>query len=48
VKSREKFRSLQFSLETYDSTTFATHAVLSNATAILAGPPGGIMLPLQR
>ena len=40
--------SLMLSLETYDSTTFVTHAVLSNATAILAGAPGGIMLPLVR
>jgi hypothetical protein len=40
--------SLMLSLETYDSTTFATHAVLSNATAILAGSPGGIMFPLLR
>src|SRR5580698_193343 len=28
--------SLMLSLETYDSTTFATHAVLSHSTAILA------------
>jgi hypothetical protein len=40
--------SLQFSMETYDSTTFATHAVLSNATAILTGAPGPVLLPLQR
>jgi hypothetical protein len=40
--------SLMLSLETYDSTTFATHAVLSNATAILAAAPGRIMLPLVR
>jgi hypothetical protein len=40
--------SLMLSLETYDSTTFATHAVLSNATTILAGAQGGIMLPLLR
>jgi hypothetical protein len=40
--------SLMLSLETYDSTTFATHAVLSNATTILAAAPGRIMLPLVR
>ena len=40
--------SLMLSLETYDSTTFATHAVLSNATMVLAGAPGGVMFPLSR
>jgi len=40
--------SLQFSLETYDSTTFATHAVLSNAVASLTqqgSPP--VIIPLR-
>jgi hypothetical protein len=41
--------SLKFSLETYDSTTFATHVVLSNTVASLAvGSSPPILLPLQR
>jgi hypothetical protein len=39
--------SMQLSLETYDSTTFATHAVLSNPQAILTGGPP-IFVPFQR
>jgi hypothetical protein len=36
-----------FSMETYDSTTGATHAVLSNSLAgLIVGPP--IFLPFQR
>jgi hypothetical protein len=39
--------SAMFSMETYDSTTFATHVVLSNSPATLTvGPP--IFLPFQR
>jgi hypothetical protein len=37
--------SLMFSLETYDSTTFATHVVLSNSLSILIGGQFPIAIP---
>jgi hypothetical protein len=39
--------SLVFSLETYDSTTFATHAVLSNAMAILTAVAPPVLVPFE-
>lgn len=39
--------SLKFSLETYDSTTFATHAVLTNAAVTFAQGSPPIMIPLR-
>jgi hypothetical protein len=39
--------SLKFSLETYDSTTFATHAVLTNAAATYAQGSPPILIPLR-
>jgi hypothetical protein len=39
--------SLKFSLETYDSITFATHAVLTNAAASLAQGSCPIIVPLR-
>jgi hypothetical protein len=39
--------SPMFALETYDSATFATHAVLSNAVATLAQGSPPILLPFR-
>ena len=36
-----------FSLETYDSTTFATHVVLSNSLSILIEGQFPVAIPLR-